>query len=171
MTHFRGPQELRTILFLSPLILLEAGLFLYGSLFVVPIYDREFIAYVYDYPELKSLVFSPLSYLPLRNVLWYEYSQDIWFVFLLAFLALGSFLRFGSLRKMFQICSLAILPLPLSIYLFDRAEFNLFFVYIFQRTALDWFTNAVLLYSCVAVFSVTTFYPFARKILSTGRTT
>ncbi|MDA4134908.1 MAG: hypothetical protein OK441_05015, partial [Thaumarchaeota archaeon] len=67
-------------------------------------------------------------------------------------------------RRVLQVGALSVVALPTLIFLFDRIEFNTFFASVVGRAGLPWFSNALLLYLALGVFTLATVYPSARRL-------
>jgi len=91
-------------------------------------------------------------------------SQDYMMLIFLGDLAVMTFLRFNSARISLQLISLALLPLPVGIYFFDRVgEFNMHF-----ESSIPQFyflTNSTLLLVCAVTFVTATLYPHIVRLL------
>lgn len=150
----------KTITLVVPLVLLEAGLLLYGGLMGVARYDFSLSLELRGQPLIRALMLGPLGSLGGA----YATEQDYYFLVLFVAVLAASFYRFGSVRRVLQIGALSIIPLPALIYLFDRVEFNTFFASVADRSGLPWFSNAILLYLSVGVFVGATVYPMATRL-------
>jgi hypothetical protein len=154
------PQSFKTVTLTIPLVLLEAGLLLYGGLMGVASSAFSLSLEIREDPLVRALLFGPLG----SSGGSYGTGQDYYFLVLYLAVLASSFYRFGSVRRTLQVGTLAIIPLPTLIYLFDRIEFNTFFASVLARSGLPWFSNAVLLYLSVGVLVLTTAYPLIRRV-------
>lgn len=166
-------RRFKTIVLAVPLVLLETGLMLYGGLMGVARSDFSLAVELREQAVIRAIILGPLApfggYSPAE--------QDYYFLGLLSAVLIASYYRFESVRRTIQIGALAIIPLPILIYLFDGIEFNTFFAAIADGAGLAWFTNAFLLYASTAVFVLATVYPslvrlagrLSRYLQTTGR--
>jgi hypothetical protein len=158
----RRSRRFKTATLVVPLVLLEAGLFLYGGLMGLASLDFWLSLEVREEPIVRALVLGPLA--PLGGT--YGTEQDYYFLALFLAVLAASYYLFGSVRTVLQIGALSVIPLPALIYLFDRIEFNTFFASVVDRAGLPWFSNAVLLYLCLGVLASATAYPTVRRMAS-----
>jgi hypothetical protein len=153
-------QRFKTMTLAVPLVLLEAGLLLYGGLMGVARYDFSLSLELRGQPLVRTLMLGPLGSIGGA----YATEQDYYFLVLFVAVLAASFYRFESVRRVLQIGALSIIPLPGLIYLFDRVEFNTFFASVADRSGLPWFSNAILLYLSAGVFVVATVYPAVMRL-------
>jgi hypothetical protein len=158
----RRSKRLKTVTLAVPLILLEAGLLLYGGLMGLASLDLSLSLDLRGEPLVRALAFGQLG----SSGVAYGTEQDYYFLVLFLAVLAASFYRFGSVRTVLQIGALAIIPLPTLVYLFDQIEFNTFFASVVDRIGLGWFSNAVLLYLSVGIFVSATVYPVIRRLAS-----
>jgi hypothetical protein len=155
-------QRFKTMTLIIPLVLLEAGLLLYGGLMGLASFDFSLSLEIHEQPLIRALVLGPLG--PSGGA--YGTEQDYYFLVLFLAVLAASFYRFESVQRILQIGALSIIPLPTLIYLFDRIEFNTFFASVVDRFGFPWFSNAVLLYLSIGVFLLATAYPMIRRLAS-----
>jgi hypothetical protein len=156
-----APRSSKMALLVAPLVLLEAGFVLYGSLIGLERADLSLWAGVDGNPVVRALVLGPLGPLGSPTMA----GQDYYFLLLFGWVIAAAALAFGSLRRVAQLGALSIIPLPVMILLFDPIEFNTFFASVLETVGVPWLTNAVLLYLAMAVLAAATAYPFARRWL------
>ena len=155
----------RTAVMVVPLTLLEAGLFLYGGLMGLEGLDLSLATGMRQDPVVRTLFLGPLAPLGAASAA----GQDYYFLILFVGALAAAYYRFGSVRRVIQLGSLAIIPLPVLVYLFDPIEFNTFFASVVGSAGLPWFSNAALLYVSVAVFATATALPPAGRLASRAR--
>jgi len=155
----------KTMTLVVPLALLETGLLLYGGLMGVARYNFDFSLELRQQPIVQDLVLGPFA----SSGGSYASGQDYYFLVIFAWVLLASYYRLASIRRVLQIGALAIIPLPLLIYLFDGVEFNTFFAAGVDRAGLPWFSNAVLLYLSVAILAAATVYPTLMRRIPKSR--
>ena len=154
------PLRTKTVSLLIPLLLLETGLWTYGGLMGVARYDLALSLQLRDNPFVRDLFLGPFS----SSTGAYGNAQDYYFLILYGTVLVTVLYRFGSVRRLLQIGSLSILPLPALVLLFDPLEFNTFFASVAFKVGLGWFSNALLLYLAAAVFVGATSYPLLRRL-------
>jgi len=81
----------------------------------------------------------------------------------LASLVFFSLWSASSLRRAAQATSLLALPLPVSIYLFDRREFGLHAADVLANAGVGWLTNEFLLFALSAILVASTLWPAYRS--------
>lgn len=154
-----APVRVKTVALLVPLVLLEAGLAVYAAVLATSSDLALSVAIRLD-PVARALFMGPFSAVEGGS----RALQDYYFLALVFAVLVTAWYRFGSVRKAFQIGSLAVLPLPVSVYLFDPLEFGTFFVSAEYRLGLGWFSNELLLYACLLVFAAATGYPVLARL-------
>jgi hypothetical protein len=161
LAYLRGRSlTVKTAALAIPLVLLEAGLLLYGGLMGLTGQDLALSLAVGSNPVVRFLVMGPLG--PFGQAS--RAAQDYYFLVLFLSVLAASLYRFGSVRRVVQVGALSVIPLPTLIFLFDRIEFDTFFASVVDRAGLPWFSNALLLYLSLGVFALATVYPAARRL-------
>jgi hypothetical protein len=77
---------------------------------------------------------------------------------LLVIMTACSCLVFRKITRVLQTVSAALIPLPLMVLAWDRADWTVHFTNPIVATFMPWFTNEVLFYGCLVVFSLATIY-------------
>jgi hypothetical protein len=155
-----APARLKSTALAIPLVLLEVGLAVYGAVLALSSSNLGLSLDIRENPVARVLFMGPVSAIYGGGS---RAEQDYYYLVLFAVVLAAAWYRYGSVRRVLQVGSLAIMPLPVLIYLFDGVEFGTFFASEAEKVGLGWFSNEVLLYLSIAVFVVATSYPWLRK--------
>jgi hypothetical protein len=77
---------------------------------------------------------------------------------LLIFITACSYAAFRKISRVLQTVAAALVPLPLMVWVWDRGDWTVHFTTPIVATFLPWFTNELLFYGCLIVFSLATLY-------------
>jgi hypothetical protein len=114
-------------------------------------------------PLSSMLPVAPLYVMVFESPVTFFGSREFVFLTMLIFMAACSYLVFRKIPRMLQTLAAAVIPLPLMVLVWDRADWTVHFTTPVVATLMPWFTNEVLFYGCVLVLSLTTVFDALRS--------
>jgi hypothetical protein len=133
----------RIVVLLVPLATLELGILGWGLLYEFNLFRTVNIIRVFYQPYNQGIG---------------SLTQDETFFILIAAVVVASLYEFRfKFVRVVQTVSLALIPLPATIYVVDRSAWDVHFVSVIAGTA-PWITNQVLFYACIGAFASVTIF-------------
>src|SRR5271170_2835574 len=105
-------------------------------------------------PLSSILPFAPVYVMVFEVPASFFGSRELVCLALLIFMAVCSYLVFRKIPRVLQTMTAALIPLPLMVFIWDRPDWTLHFTTPIVATFMPWFTNEVLFYGCLLVFSL-----------------